>query len=87
MQEQKLTLENFDDLALELLRKENYDSSEIKFEWGYSDKFTKEDIEKIRDIKEKMGFDYLEDAVNEYLFDINSEVHFEMQNQIISNYR
>lgn len=83
MQEQKLTLENFDDLALELLRKENYDSSEIKFEWGYSDKFTKEDIEKIRDIKEKMGFDYLEDAVNEYLFDINSEVHFEMQNQII----
>ena len=41
MQEQKLTLENFDDLALELLRKENYDSSEIKFEWGYTDKFTK----------------------------------------------
>lgn len=66
MEKQKLTLENFDDLALELLKKENDDSTTLYLEWEY-ETFTEEDIEKLRKIKDKTGEKYLGNTIDDFL--------------------
>ena len=45
----KLTLENFDEIAFDLLKKENGNSTEIEINWDYS--LEKDEIKEIFDKK------------------------------------
>ena len=90
MENKKLTLENYDEIALELLKKENGDSDEIKYYWNYNDEILAEEMEKIRELKGEIGTDYLTDALEHYLrevnFDYETEQIDEIVNKVLENY-
>ena len=85
MDKQILTLENIDKIGLELLKKENGDSNEIKYYWNYDDKFSKEQIDEIKDLKGKNEYETFEDAVSYYLEDMNTTNTNELQINIVEN--
>lgn len=72
MGKQRLTLENVQEIGLDLLKKENYNSDEIQIYWGYDDKIIPDNMEEIREIKDKIGTEHLSDAVAEFLMERNS---------------
>ena len=78
MAKERLTLENVKELGLDLLKKENWDSIKIEFNWNYDDEFSKEQIDEIKDLKEKNKYETFEDAVSDYLADMNSTTINEM---------
>ena len=69
---QRLTLENVQEIGLDLLKKENYNSNEFQIYWGYNDEIVPDDMEEIREIKDKIGTEHLSDAVAEFLMERNS---------------
>lgn len=83
MDKQILTLENVKELGLDLLKKENWDSIKIEFNWNYDDEFSKEQIDEIKDLKEKNKYETFEDAVSDYLADMNSTTINEMQMNVV----
>lgn len=72
MENKRLTLENVQEIGLDLLKKENYNSNEFQIYWGYNDEIVPSDMEEIREIKEKIGTEHLSDAVAEFIFERNS---------------
>lgn len=72
MEKQRLTLENVQEIGLDLLKKENYNSNEFQIYWGYNDEIVPDDMEEIREIKDKIGTEHLSDAVAEFLMERNS---------------
>ena len=83
MDKQILTLENIDEIGMALLKKENGDSTRIEFNWNYDDEFSKEQIDEIKDLKEKNKYETFEDAVSDYLADMNSTTINEMQMNVV----
>lgn len=83
MAKERLTLENVKELGLDLLKKENWDSIKIEFNWNYDDEFSKEQIDEIKDLKEKNKYETFEDAVSDYLADMNSTTINEMQMNVV----
>ena len=82
MEKEKLTLENFDEkLALELLKKENFDSDVIKVDWTYEEGLEERNFEKINKIKWENNIDDYKTAVHYYLEDCYSESIFEEINE------
>ena len=67
MEKEILTLENFDEKVLELLKKENYGSNVITIEWDDGVKFDKKDLDEIFDIKEKNDYDNWKDVIPMYI--------------------
>lgn len=72
MEKQRLTLENVQEIGLDLLKKENGNSDEFQIYWGYNDEIVPNDMEEIRELKDKMGTEHLSDAVAEFIFERNS---------------
>lgn len=85
MAKERLTLENAKELGLDLLKKENWDSIKIEFNWNYDDEFSKEQIEEIKEMKEKNNYESFKDAVSDYLEELNSSNIFEMEMNIVEN--
>ena len=72
MENKKLTLENVQEIGLDLLKKENYNSNEFQIYWDYNDEIVPNDMEEIRELKDKIGTEHLSDAVAEFIFERNS---------------
>lgn len=72
MEKQRLTLENVQEIGLDLLKKENYNSNEFQIYWDYNDQIVPDDMEEIREIKDKIGTEHLSDAVAEFILERNS---------------
>lgn len=83
MDKERLTLENIDEIGMALLKKENGDSNKIEHYWSYDDEFSKEQIDEIKDLKEKNKYETFEDAVSDYLADMNSTTINEMQMNVV----
>ena len=83
MDKQILTLENIDEIGMALLKKENGDSTRIEFNWNYDDEFSKEQIDEIKDLKEKNKYETFEDAVSDYLADMNTTSTNELQMNVV----
>ena len=75
---EKLTLENFDDLAFDLLKRENGNKTVLTYGFGEETDISPDEIEEIRELKEEMGVDYLESAVAEFLSNSNKEYETDM---------
>ena len=75
---EKLTLENFDDLAFDLLKRENGDKTVLTYGFGEETDISPDEIEEIRELKEEIGVDYLESAVAEFLSNSNKEYETDM---------
>lgn len=75
---EKLTLENFDDLAFDLLKRENGNNTVLTYGFGEETDISPDEIEEIRELKEEMGVDYLESAVAEFLSNSNKEYETDM---------
>lgn len=71
MEKEKLTLENFKEVALPLLKKENGGDMTIDLIWDRGASLDKEGIEKARKLMEEIGSTKIEDGVYEYLYDLN----------------
>ena len=78
MERQKLTLENFDDLAFDLLKRENGNNTVLTYGFGEETDISPDEIEEIRELKEEIGVDYLESAVAEFLSNSNKEYETDM---------
>lgn len=75
---EKLTLENFDDLAFDLLKRENGNKTVLTYGFDEETDILPSEIEEIRELKEEIGADYLESAVAEYLSNSNKEYETDM---------
>lgn len=75
---EKLTLENFDDLAFDLLKRENGNKTVLTYGFSEETDISPDEIEEIRELKEEMGVDYLESAVAEFLSNSNKEYETDM---------
>lgn len=75
---EKLTLENFDDLAFDLLKRENGDKTVLTYGFDEETDISPDEIEEIRELKEEIGVDYLESAVAEFLSNSNKEYETDM---------
>lgn len=90
MEKQRLTLENFDNLAFDLLKRENGDNTVLTYGFDEETDILPSEIEKIREIKEEIGADYLESAVAEYLSNSNKEYErdmlYELAEKVLDKY-
>ena len=69
MEKEILTLENFNEKALELLKKENCGSETISVDWASDACFKKEDMEELLRIKEQYKYDDWKDVIPMYVDD------------------
>lgn len=69
MEKEILTLENFNEKALELLKKENWGSETISVDWASDACLKKEDMEEILRIKEQYKYDDWKDVIPMYVDD------------------
>lgn len=87
---EKLTLENFDDLAFDLLKRENGDNTVLTYGFGEETDILPDEIEEIRELKDEIGTDYLESAVAEYLSNSNKEYEtdmlYELTEKVLNKY-
>lgn len=87
---EKLTLENFDDLAFDLLKRENGDNTVLTYGFDEETDILPDEIEEIRELKEEIGTDYLESAVAEYLSNSNKEYErdmlYELTEKVLNKY-
>lgn len=87
---EKLTLENFDDLAFDLLKRENGDNTVLTYEFDEETDILPDEIEEIRELKKEIGTDYLESAVAEYLSNSNKEYErdmlYELTEKVLNKY-
>lgn len=87
---EKLTLENFDDLAFDLLKRENGDNTVLTYGFDEETDILPSEIEEIRELKEEIGVDYLESAVAEYLSNSNKEYErdmlYELAEKVLDKY-
>ena len=90
MEKQRLTLENFGNLAFDLLKRENGDNTVLTYGFCEETDILPSEIEKIREIKEEIGADYLESAVAEYLSNSNKEYErdmlYELAEKVLDKY-
>ena len=86
MEKEILTLENFNEKAFELLKKENWDSETISVEWASDACLKKEDMEEILRIKEQYKYDDWKDVIPMYVdenWNIYDSVIREQQDYLI----
>ena len=87
MEKEILTLENFDEKALELLKKENYDSLDIKVYYQPDEmELDSDTIRKIWDKKEKIKAETFEEVLSEEILNNwNVNESFDISEEYIVN--
>ena len=83
MEKEKLTLENFKEVALPLLKKENGGDMTIDLIWDQGDSLDEEGIKKARKLMEEIGSEKIEDGVYEYLYDLNFSTLEEIKDELV----
>ena len=83
MEKEKLTLENFKEVALPLLKKENGGDMTIDLIWDRGDSLDKEGIKKARKLMEEIGSEKIEDGVYEYLYGLNFSTLEEIKDELV----
>ena len=83
MEKEKITLENFREVALPLLKEENGGDMTIDLIWDQGASLDKEGMEKARKLMEEIGSTKIEDGVYEYLYDLNYSTLDEIKDDLV----
>ena len=83
MEKEKLTLENFKEVALSLLKEENGGDMTLDLIWDQGASLDKEGIKKAKKLMEEIGSTKIEDGVYEYLYDLNFSTLVEIKDDLI----
>ena len=83
MEKQRLTLENFKEIGLELLKEENGNSDEISLYYNYDEEITKETMEEVREIKKANEYETLYDAFKNYLSEVNFDYIDDLKDELV----
>lgn len=83
MENQRLTLENVEEIGLELLKEENGNSDEISLYYNYDEEITKETMEEVREIKKANGNETLYDAFKDYLSEVNFDYIDDLKDELV----
>ena len=83
MENQRLTLENVEEIGLELLKEENGNSDEISLYYNYDEEITKETMEEVREIKKANEYETLYDAFEDYLSEVNFDYIDDLKDELV----
>lgn len=83
MENQRLTLENIEEIGLELLKEENGNSDEISLYYNYDEEIIKETMEEVREIKKANGNETLYDAFKDYLSEVNFDYIDDLKDELV----
>lgn len=83
MENQRLTLENIEEIGLELLKEENGNSDEISLYYNYDEEITEETMEEVREIKKANGNETLYDAFKDYLSEVNFDYIDDLKDELV----
>lgn len=83
MEDKRLTLENVEEIGLELLKEENGNSDEISLYYNYDEEITKETMEEVREIKKANEYETLYDAFKNYLSKVNFDYIDDLKDELV----
>ena len=83
MENQRLTLENVEEIGLELLKEVNGNSDEISLYYNYDEEITKETMEEVREIKKANEYETLYDAFKNYLSEVNFDYIDDLKDELV----
>lgn len=83
MENQRLTLENVEEIGLELLKEENGNSDEISLYYNYDEEITKETMEEVREIKKANEYETLYDTFEDYLSEVNFDYIDDLKDELV----
>lgn len=83
MENKRLTLENVEEIGLELLKEENGNSDEISLYYNYDEEITKETMEEVREIKKANEYETLYDAFKNYLSEVNFDYIDDLKDELV----
>ena len=83
MEDKKLTLENVQEIGLELLKEENGNSDELSVYYNYDEEIMKETMEEVREIKKANEYETLYDAFEDYLSEVNFDYIDDLKDELV----
>lgn len=83
MEDKRLTLENVEEIGLELLKEENGNSDEISVYYNYDEEIMKETMEEVREIKKANEYETLYDAFEDYLSEVNFDYIDDLKDELV----
>ena len=83
MENQRLTLENVEEIGLELLKEENGNSDELSVYYNYDEEIMKETMEEVREIKKANEYETLYDAFEDYLSEVNFDYIDDLKDNLV----
>lgn len=83
MENKRLTLENVEEIGLELLKEENGNSDEISLYYNYDEEIMKETMEEVREIKKANEYETLYDAFEDYLSEVNFDYIDDLKDELV----
>lgn len=83
MEDKRLTLENVEEIGLELLKEENGNSDEISLYYNYDEEIMKETMEEVREIKKANEYETLYDAFKNYLSEVNFDYIDDLKDELV----
>ena len=83
MENKRLTLENVQEIGLELLKEENFGSDEISVYYNYDEEIMKETMEEVREIKKANEYETLYDAFEDYLSEVNFDYIDDLKDELV----
>lgn len=83
MENKRLTLENVQEIGLELLKEENFGSDEISVYYNYDEEIIKETMEEVREIKKANEYETLYDAFEDYLSEVNFDYIDDLKDELV----
>ena len=83
MEDKRLTLENVEEIGLELLKEENGNSDEISVYYNYDEEIMKETMEEVREIKKANEYETLYDAFKNYLSEVNFDYIDDLKDELV----
>ena len=83
MEDKRLTLENVEEIGLELLKEENGNSDELSVYYNYDEEIMKETMEEVREIKKANEYETLYDAFEDYLSEVNFDYIDDLKDNLV----
>lgn len=83
MENKRLTLENVEEIGLELLKEENGNSDELSVYYNYDEEIMKETMEEVREIKKANEYETLYDAFKDYLSEVNFDYIDDLKDELV----
>ena len=83
MEDKRLTLENVQEIGLDLLKEENGNSDELSIYYNYDEEITKESMKEVRNLKEVSGYETLYDAFEDYLSEVNFDYIDDLRDEFV----